>query len=150
MLYSSIAPFSPWRITCKARRIKRLNRILSSTPIMKRRLLGPCWSGRRLTTECAWSSWDCILTVADQTPRLLCVAGAGRGPLVARALKAISRAKRKAFIHVVEKNPNAFVTYVIYPPSTTELPASWILKIRPKVAGTAENRMEGPGSAPLW
>ena len=42
--------------------------------------------------------------------RLLCVAGAGRGPLVARALKAISRANRQAFVHVVEKNPNAFVT----------------------------------------
>ena len=49
-------------------------------------------------------------TVTDSTPRLMCVAGAGRGPLVARALRAMSRAKRKAFVYVVEKNPNAFVT----------------------------------------
>ncbi|KAF8625564.1 hypothetical protein AX15_005327 [Amanita polypyramis BW_CC] len=39
-----------------------------------------------------------------------CVAGAGRGPLVARCLKAVARSKRSAFIYVVEKNPNAFVT----------------------------------------
>ncbi|KAI9061047.1 PRMT5-domain-containing protein [Trametes sanguinea] len=40
----------------------------------------------------------------------LCVAGAGRGPLVARALKAIERSKREAFVYAVEKNPNAYVT----------------------------------------
>ncbi|RDX42125.1 PRMT5-domain-containing protein [Lentinus brumalis] len=40
----------------------------------------------------------------------LCVAGAGRGPLVARALKAVERAKADAFIYAVEKNPNAYVT----------------------------------------
>ena len=60
--------------------------------------------------ECTWSLPNYILPVTDSTSRLLCVAGAGRGPLVARALKAISRAKREAFVHVVEKNPNAFVT----------------------------------------
>ncbi|CDO72463.1 hypothetical protein BN946_scf184980.g4 [Trametes cinnabarina] len=40
----------------------------------------------------------------------LCVAGAGRGPLVARALKAIERSKKEAFVYAVEKNPNAYVT----------------------------------------
>ena len=38
------------------------------------------------------------------------VAGAGRGPLVARSLNAVARSKRKAFIYAIEKNPNAFVT----------------------------------------
>ena len=42
--------------------------------------------------------------------RTICVAGAGRGPLVARALRAIERAKREAFVYAVEKNPNAYVT----------------------------------------
>ncbi|KAK7033061.1 protein arginine N-methyltransferase [Favolaschia claudopus] len=41
---------------------------------------------------------------------ILCVAGAGRGPLVARALSAIERSGRDAFIYVVEKNPNAYIT----------------------------------------
>ncbi|KAL1673674.1 PRMT5 arginine-N-methyltransferase-domain-containing protein [Schizophyllum commune] len=40
----------------------------------------------------------------------ICVAGAGRGPLVARALNALQRAKKDAKIIAVEKNPNAFVT----------------------------------------
>ncbi|GJE96614.1 PRMT5-domain-containing protein [Phanerochaete sordida] len=40
----------------------------------------------------------------------LCVAGAGRGPLVARSLSAIKRANRECFVYAVEKNPNAFVT----------------------------------------
>lgn len=41
---------------------------------------------------------------------MICVAGAGRGPLVARSLKAIERAKVDAFVYAVEKNPNAYVT----------------------------------------
>ncbi|KAI0806015.1 PRMT5-domain-containing protein [Irpex lacteus] len=41
---------------------------------------------------------------------LICVAGAGRGPLVARSLLAIKRANRNAFVYAVEKNKNAFVT----------------------------------------
>lgn len=44
---------------------------------------------------------------------VICVAGAGRGPLVSRSLKAIQRAKKDAFIYAVEKNPNAFVTCVL-------------------------------------
>ena len=43
-------------------------------------------------------------------PSTLCVAGAGRGPLVARSLNAIKRANRECFVYAVEKNPNAFVT----------------------------------------
>ena len=44
---------------------------------------------------------------------VVCVAGAGRGPLVARCFKALSRAAREASVIVVEKNPNAFVTCVL-------------------------------------
>ncbi|KAG6895340.1 hypothetical protein C0992_001762 [Termitomyces sp. T32_za158] len=39
-----------------------------------------------------------------------CIAGAGRGPLVARCLRAIERSGRAAFVYAVEKNPNAYVT----------------------------------------
>ncbi|KAI0049761.1 PRMT5-domain-containing protein [Auriscalpium vulgare] len=41
---------------------------------------------------------------------VIAVAGAGRGPLVARCLLAIERSKRPALVYAVEKNPNAFVT----------------------------------------
>ncbi|KAF9476682.1 shk1 kinase-binding protein 1 [Pholiota conissans] len=41
---------------------------------------------------------------------VVCVAGAGRGPLVARCFKALERSKREATVIAVEKNPNAFVT----------------------------------------
>ncbi|KAF8656778.1 hypothetical protein AX16_002330 [Volvariella volvacea WC 439] len=41
---------------------------------------------------------------------VLCVAGAGRGPLISRALNAVTRARRDAFVYAIEKNPNAFVT----------------------------------------
>ncbi|KAF7316878.1 Protein arginine N-methyltransferase [Mycena chlorophos] len=40
----------------------------------------------------------------------LCVAGAGRGPLVSRALSAIERSGREAHVYAVEKNPNAYIT----------------------------------------
>ncbi|KAH7930189.1 PRMT5-domain-containing protein [Leucogyrophana mollusca] len=46
-----------------------------------------------------------------ETERIvICVAGAGRGPLVARSLNAIQRSRREASVYAVEKNPNAFVT----------------------------------------
>ncbi|KAJ7035001.1 PRMT5-domain-containing protein [Mycena alexandri] len=41
---------------------------------------------------------------------VLCVAGAGRGPLVARSISAIDRSGRDAVVYAVEKNPNAYVT----------------------------------------
>ncbi|KAH6908994.1 shk1 kinase-binding protein 1 [Coprinopsis sp. MPI-PUGE-AT-0042] len=41
---------------------------------------------------------------------LTCVAGAGRGPLVSRCLKALERAQRDATVYVIEKNQNAYVT----------------------------------------
>ncbi|KAG6917003.1 hypothetical protein DXG01_004268 [Tephrocybe rancida] len=41
---------------------------------------------------------------------VFCVAGAGRGPLVARCLTAIEHSGRSATIYAVEKNPNAYVT----------------------------------------
>lgn len=40
------------------------------------------------------------------------VVGAGRGPLVTRSLLAAEKAKRRVRIYALEKNPNAFVTYV--------------------------------------
>ncbi|KAF8149849.1 shk1 kinase-binding protein 1 [Crassisporium funariophilum] len=46
----------------------------------------------------------------DDAPLVVCIAGAGRGPLVARCLKALERANREASVLAVEKNPNAFVT----------------------------------------
>ncbi|KAK1224056.1 hypothetical protein PQX77_008386 [Marasmius sp. AFHP31] len=51
-----------------------------------------------------------LLDLPQETRIVICVAGAGRGPLVARSLKAIDRSKRNAFIYAVEKNPNAYVT----------------------------------------
>ncbi|KIJ52640.1 hypothetical protein M422DRAFT_65066 [Sphaerobolus stellatus SS14] len=41
---------------------------------------------------------------------VICVVGAGRGPLVAGCLRAMKRAGRLAKLYAVEKNPNAFVT----------------------------------------
>ncbi|KAF8269557.1 PRMT5 arginine-N-methyltransferase-domain-containing protein [Lactarius quietus] len=41
---------------------------------------------------------------------IICVAGAGRGPLVARCLSAIARVKCNAFIYAIEKNPSAYIT----------------------------------------
>nr|XP_019049064.1 protein arginine N-methyltransferase 5 [Kwoniella bestiolae CBS 10118]OCF27994.1 protein arginine N-methyltransferase 5 [Kwoniella bestiolae CBS 10118] len=38
------------------------------------------------------------------------VVGAGRGPLVACTLRALTRANRQANVYAVEKNPNAFIT----------------------------------------
>ncbi|KAI0033553.1 PRMT5 arginine-N-methyltransferase-domain-containing protein, partial [Vararia minispora EC-137] len=53
------------------------------------------------------------LAVSEWPPcdrMVLVVAGAGRGPLVARALTAIARASRDVAVYALEKNPNAFVT----------------------------------------
>lgn len=41
---------------------------------------------------------------------IICVAGAGRGPLIARCLSAIARVKCNAFIYAIEKNPSAYIT----------------------------------------
>ncbi|KAJ3830210.1 shk1 kinase-binding protein 1 [Lentinula raphanica] len=42
---------------------------------------------------------------------VICVAGAGRGPLVARSLSAIKQSKKEnVCLYAIEKNPNAFVT----------------------------------------
>lgn len=42
--------------------------------------------------------------------RVIMVVGAGRGPLVHRALQAAEAANRNVKIYAVEKNPNAVVT----------------------------------------
>lgn len=43
--------------------------------------------------------------------RTLCVAGAGRGAIVARSLSAIERSRRTSVsVYALEKNANAFVT----------------------------------------
>ncbi|KIM68377.1 hypothetical protein SCLCIDRAFT_105837 [Scleroderma citrinum Foug A] len=46
----------------------------------------------------------------DSERIVICVAGAGRGPLVARSLKAARRSRKGAFIYALEKNPNAWIT----------------------------------------
>lgn len=62
-----------------------------------------------------------FLALADREPArsddgeadddvVIVVAGAGRGPLVACALRALARAQRPARIYAVEKNVNAFTT----------------------------------------
>lgn len=55
------------------------------------------WTHQSRITSTRWS-------------RVICVAGAGRGPLVARCLSAIARVKRNALIYAIEKNPSAYVT----------------------------------------
>lgn len=44
--------------------------------------------------------------------RVICVVGAGRGPLVAGCLRATKNSGRFVKMYAVEKNPNAFVTFV--------------------------------------
>jgi protein arginine N-methyltransferase 5 len=44
------------------------------------------------------------------TRSVITVVGAGRGPLVACALRAMKRANRRAMVYAVEKNASAFVT----------------------------------------
>ncbi|CAE6461671.1 unnamed protein product [Rhizoctonia solani] len=49
----------------------------------------------------------------DQPPDLttvICVAGAGRGPIVSNCIRAVERSGRRAHIYAIEKNPSAFVT----------------------------------------
>ncbi|KAJ3154552.1 hypothetical protein HDU86_004681 [Geranomyces michiganensis] len=46
----------------------------------------------------------------DNKVTILMVVGAGRGPLVQRALQAAESAKRRVKLYAVEKNPNAIVT----------------------------------------
>ncbi|KAG9091882.1 methyltransferase protein [Ceratobasidium sp. 370] len=41
---------------------------------------------------------------------IICVAGAGRGPIVSNCIRAVERAGCEARIYAVEKNPSAFVT----------------------------------------
>ncbi|KAG9073552.1 methyltransferase protein, partial [Ceratobasidium sp. UAMH 11750] len=41
---------------------------------------------------------------------IICVAGAGRGPIVSNCIRAVERAGCEARIYTVEKNPSAFVT----------------------------------------
>ncbi len=41
---------------------------------------------------------------------MLCVSGAGRGPLITRALAALERASRKSYtLYAIEKNPSAYL-----------------------------------------
>ncbi|KAF8674146.1 class I-like SAM-binding methyltransferase superfamily [Rhizoctonia solani] len=49
----------------------------------------------------------------DQSPEsttIICVAGAGRGPIVSNCIRAVERSGRDARIYAIEKNPSAFVT----------------------------------------
>lgn len=45
--------------------------------------------------------------------RVVTVVGAGRGPLVACALRAAQRANRRIRVYAVDKNVSAFTTYVV-------------------------------------
>src|SRR5882762_5556065 len=87
--------------------LNKINRIVLS-PF--RQYIVPYRNGHPVA-ECAFSSVYQHPSV-DIVFSVICVAGAGRGPLVVRCLSAIERSRREAFIYVVEKNPNAFVTYV--------------------------------------
>ncbi|ELU40773.1 shk1 kinase-binding protein 1 [Rhizoctonia solani AG-1 IA] len=49
---------------------------------------------------------------SDPISRIICVAGAGRGPIVSNCIRAVERSGRDARIYAIEKNPSAFVTYV--------------------------------------
>lgn len=54
-----------------------------------------------------------FLALSDRSPTsrtVICVVGAGRGPIVTRCLAALDRSKRDGLVYAVEKNPNAFVT----------------------------------------
>ncbi|KAH9178266.1 PRMT5-domain-containing protein [Lactarius sanguifluus] len=57
---------------------------------------------------------EAIYAALSEQPRsdkiIICVAGAGRGPLVARCLSAIARVKCNAFVYAIEKNPSAYIT----------------------------------------
>ncbi|CAE6354001.1 unnamed protein product [Rhizoctonia solani] len=49
----------------------------------------------------------------DQPPdstTIICVAGAGRGPIVSNCIRAVEKSGRSARIYAIEKNPSAFVT----------------------------------------
>jgi hypothetical protein len=54
----------------------------------------------------------------ELTSSTIIVVGAGRGPLVACALRALKRANREAAVYAVEKNANAFITSVASSTST--------------------------------
>lgn len=51
-----------------------------------------------------------LVDLPDSDRIVICVAGAGRGPLVARSLEAVRRSNRQAFIYALEKNPTAWIT----------------------------------------
>lgn len=53
---------------------------------------------------------------APKKRTVLMVVGAGRGPLVDRALKAADESGSTVKIYVVEKNPNAILTYLKHSP----------------------------------
>ncbi|KAF7327615.1 Protein arginine N-methyltransferase [Mycena kentingensis (nom. inval.)] len=54
--------------------------------------------------------YHAVSDLPDEGKIIICVAGAGRGPIVSRCLAAIERARRDAHVYAVEKNPNAYVT----------------------------------------
>lgn len=60
--------------------------------------------------NCFVSGFMCYRSISAFSPRVLMVVGAGRGPLVRRALAAAKAGHRKIKIYAVEKNPNAVVT----------------------------------------
>lgn len=61
-------------------------------------------------TQYEEAMYRAFLDRPSQDKTVVCIAGAGRGPLVARCLTALERAHREAVVYAVEKNPNAYVT----------------------------------------
>jgi protein arginine N-methyltransferase 5 len=53
-------------------------------------------------------------SVNAEDPLVVCVVGAGRGPLVSRCLVAAARAEQQVEVCALEKNPNAVISYFIY------------------------------------
>lgn len=77
-----------------------------------RRCTGPSSTDRARTKRMVIIKFGANLIEAFIS--VVCIAGAGRGPLVARCLTALERAHREAVVYAVEKNPNAYVTYASY------------------------------------
>ncbi|KDN44206.1 hypothetical protein RSAG8_05679, partial [Rhizoctonia solani AG-8 WAC10335] len=51
-----------------------------------------------------------LLDQPQDSTTIICVAGAGRGPIVSNCIRAVERSGRSARIYAIEKNPSAFVT----------------------------------------
>lgn len=131
-----------------------MRRQITTFPPSSRSLIFSC----RPSTKLLWNGPDqakcrvCLVNDkrCDMTKNLtsvVCVAGAGRGPLVARCLSAVNRSKRNVHIYAIEKNPNAFVTYGSFFVLSRCL---FNIDILVQVAKSPAHRMEGPSPTIIW